>query len=81
MESDYQVPTSLTVVSGVFLAIGAVLMIVVTADIVWRRGWRTMMVIMEAEPPAKQSLHANLRQDTNLHHQRRLHAPCSLRVL
>ena len=46
MHSDYHVPTSLNVLAGIFLGIGALLMLVVAVDIVWRQGWKTMMLIM-----------------------------------
>lgn len=46
MESSYHVPTALTVLAGIFLLIGAICAIIVTADIIWRRGWRSMMLIM-----------------------------------
>ena len=42
----YHIPTALTVLSAIFLIIGAICAIVVTADILWRRGWRSMMGIM-----------------------------------
>ena len=46
MDSSYHVPTALTVLAGIFLLTGALCAIVVTADIVWRKGWRSMMLIM-----------------------------------
>ena len=46
MDSTFEVPKSLTVVSGVFLALGAVGMLIVAGDILLRQGWKTMMWIM-----------------------------------
>ncbi|KAL8794461.1 MAG: hypothetical protein Q9195_002934 [Heterodermia aff. obscurata] len=42
----YQVPAALTVLAGIFLAIGAICAITVTFDILWRRGWKSMMSVM-----------------------------------
>lgn len=44
--SSYHVPTALTVLAAIFLLTGAICAIIVTADIVWRQGWRSMMLIM-----------------------------------
>jgi hypothetical protein len=46
MSSTYEEPTALIAVSGVFLALGAVCALVVTGDILWRQGWKSMMLIM-----------------------------------
>ncbi|KAI9690214.1 MAG: hypothetical protein M1822_009175 [Bathelium mastoideum] len=46
MTSDYHVPLSLTVLAGIFLALGAICMLIVAGDIIWRRGWESMMWIM-----------------------------------
>ena len=46
MSSDYHVPLSLTVLAGIFLAFGAACMLIITGDIIWRRGWQSMMWIM-----------------------------------
>jgi len=43
---SYQVPTALTVIAGVFLGFGALCGIATLADIIWRRGWNSMMLIM-----------------------------------
>lgn len=42
----YHIPVALTVLSGIFLALGAIFAIVVAADVITRRGWRSMMGIM-----------------------------------
>ena len=42
----YHTPLALTVLSGIFLALGAVFAIVVATDILIRKGWRSMMGIM-----------------------------------
>jgi hypothetical protein len=42
----YHVPKSLNILAGIFLALGAVCGLVVLGDIIWRRGWRSMMWIM-----------------------------------
>jgi hypothetical protein len=47
MDSQYHETTALIAVSGVFLGFGALFLIVVLADIVWRNGWRSMMWIMQ----------------------------------
>jgi hypothetical protein len=46
LDSKYHVPTGLTVVSGIFLLLGGIFGLVILGDIVWRRGWRSMMWIM-----------------------------------
>jgi hypothetical protein len=46
MDSTYEVPKALTILSGIFLALGALGMIVVASDIIMRQGWKTMMWIM-----------------------------------
>ena len=46
METEYEVPKSLTILSGIFLALGALFMAVVIVDIVSRQGWKSMMLIM-----------------------------------
>ncbi len=46
MDSMYEVPKALTILSGIFLALGALGMVVVATDILLRRGWKTMMWIM-----------------------------------
>ena len=63
MDSGYHVPKPLTVLAGIFLALGAVAMVVVTADILWRRGWKTMMLIMDELWPTSElvKLEANVR--------------------
>ncbi|GAM91358.1 hypothetical protein ANO11243_094070 [Dothideomycetidae sp. 11243] len=42
----YHPPLSLTIVSGVFLALGATCALILAADIILRRGWKSMMWIM-----------------------------------
>jgi hypothetical protein len=42
----YHVPISLNVLAGLFLAFGAACGMIVLGDIIWRRGWRSMMWIM-----------------------------------
>ena len=46
MTSNYHVPLSLTVLAGIFLILGAICMLIVAIDIIWRRGWQSMMWIM-----------------------------------
>jgi hypothetical protein len=48
VDTDYEVPEALTIIAGVFLALGALGILIVTGDIIWRRGWRSMMLIMYA---------------------------------
>lgn len=43
---EYTPPLTLTILSGIFLALGAVCFLIVLGDIVWRRGWRSMMGVM-----------------------------------
>ena len=42
----YHPPLVLTILSAVFLALGAICFLVVAFDILLRRGWRNMMAIM-----------------------------------
>jgi hypothetical protein len=42
----YHPPLALTVISGIFLAFGALCGLIVLGDIIWRRGWKSMMLIM-----------------------------------
>ena len=46
MDATYTPPTALTILSGIFLILGAICALVIVGDIVWRRGWRNMMWIM-----------------------------------
>ncbi len=46
MNTMYEVPRALTILSGIFLALGALGMLIVTIDILLRQGWKTMMWIM-----------------------------------
>ncbi|KAI6872399.1 hypothetical protein KC338_g2139 [Hortaea werneckii] len=46
MDTAYSPPLALTVISGVFLALGAACALVVAGDILLRRGWQSMMWIM-----------------------------------
>jgi len=46
MDSSYTPPTALTVVSCIFLAIGALCLLFIAGDILLRRGWQSMMWIM-----------------------------------
>jgi hypothetical protein len=46
MDSDYHESTALIAVSGVFLGLGALFFLINVVDIVWRQGWRSMMLIM-----------------------------------
>lgn len=43
---EYHTPLALSVISGIFLALGAVFAILVATDILIRKGWRSMMGIM-----------------------------------
>lgn len=56
MNHNYHPPLALTIISGVFLALGAVCFLVIAGDILWRRGWRSMMAVM-------------IVSATDLHHQ------------
>lgn len=44
--ASYHVPQSLTIISAAFLGIGAICALVVIGDMVWRRGWKSMMAVM-----------------------------------
>ncbi|KAL9106713.1 MAG: hypothetical protein Q9227_008282 [Pyrenula ochraceoflavens] len=44
--SEYKEPKALIVLSGIFLALGAIFLIVNVVDIIRRRGWKSMMWIM-----------------------------------
>jgi hypothetical protein len=44
--NSYHVPNSLNILAGIFLTLGAVCGLIVLGDIIWRRGWRSMMWIM-----------------------------------
>ncbi|KAF2101665.1 hypothetical protein NA57DRAFT_35704 [Rhizodiscina lignyota] len=46
MESTYKEPTALIVLSGIFLALGAVFALITIVDMIWRQGWKSMMWIM-----------------------------------
>lgn len=46
MDSGYSPPLALTILSGIFLCLGAVCAIIIAADILWRKGWQSMMWIM-----------------------------------
>ncbi|KAK5175852.1 uncharacterized protein LTR77_000992 [Saxophila tyrrhenica] len=46
MHADYSPPLALTVISAVFLILGAICFLIIVGDIVWRRGWNSMMWIM-----------------------------------
>ncbi|KAI6823633.1 hypothetical protein KC367_g5667 [Hortaea werneckii] len=46
MDTAYSPPLALTVISGVFLALGAACALIVAGDILLRRGWQSMMWIM-----------------------------------
>jgi len=46
MDDVYNPPLALTVLSGIFLLLGAIFFVIVAADIIWRRGWESMMLIM-----------------------------------
>ncbi|KAI6826313.1 hypothetical protein KC332_g11893 [Hortaea werneckii] len=46
MDTAYSPPLALTVISGVFLALGAACALIVASDILLRRGWQSMMWIM-----------------------------------
>lgn len=42
----YKPPLALTVLAGIFLLLGAIFLLIVAIDIIWRRGWKSMMWIM-----------------------------------
>ncbi len=42
----YHIPLSLTIIAAIFLGIGAICGLIVIADIVARRGWKSMMSVM-----------------------------------
>jgi len=46
MEPPYSPPLALTIIAGIFLGIGALCLLIATVDIIWQRGWRTMMGVM-----------------------------------
>lgn len=46
MPQLYEPPQALTIISGIFLALGVLFLLLVTIDIVLRRGWKSMMWIM-----------------------------------
>ncbi|KAI7280664.1 hypothetical protein KC343_g1479 [Hortaea werneckii] len=46
MDTAYTPPLALTVISGVFLALGAACALIVAGDILLRKGWQSMMWIM-----------------------------------
>ena len=46
MDETYHPPLALTVLSGIFLLLGAICFVIVAVDIIWRRGWQSMMLIM-----------------------------------
>lgn len=46
MDTSYKPPLALTVLAGIFLLIGAIFFLIVAIDILWRRGWKSMMWIM-----------------------------------
>jgi len=46
MDTAYSPPLALTVISGVFLALGAACALIVAGDILLRKGWQSMMWIM-----------------------------------
>lgn len=46
MASTYSPPLALTIISSIFLVLGALCFLVIVGDILWRRGWRSMMWIM-----------------------------------
>lgn len=45
-ETSYHVPEALTIIAGIFLALGALFVIITLGNIIWRKGWRSMMWIM-----------------------------------
>lgn len=46
MEHTYEPPLALTIISGIFLGVGAICAVGVALDIIRRRGWQSMMGIM-----------------------------------
>lgn len=46
METDYMPPPILTISSGVSLALGAICFLLIAGDIIWRKGWKSMMGVM-----------------------------------
>jgi len=46
MDDGYVPPLGLTIVGAIFLLLGAISALLLTVDIVLRKGWRTMMGIM-----------------------------------
>lgn len=44
---EYTPPLSLTIIGAIFLLFGGVFSGIITLDILWRRGWKTMMGIMQ----------------------------------
>ncbi|KAL8646752.1 MAG: hypothetical protein Q9226_006729 [Calogaya cf. arnoldii] len=39
----YEIPTALTILAGIFLALGAICPVIPIVDIVWRKGWKSMI--------------------------------------
>lgn len=48
---EYQPPLSLTVLVGIFLILGGLCGLIILGDIIWRRGWKSMMLIIFVEIP------------------------------
>ncbi|KAF2663893.1 hypothetical protein BT63DRAFT_430142 [Microthyrium microscopicum] len=46
MGMDYHPPEALTIIAGIFLVFGGLCGLIVLGDIIWRRGWKSMMLIM-----------------------------------
>merc|ERR1712130_1052073 len=44
--SEYNQPTALIIISSVSIGLGAIAAAWILLDIIWRRGWRSMMYIM-----------------------------------
>ncbi len=74
MDSDYVPPLGLTIISSISIGIAGLVALWIMLDIIWRRGWKTMMAIMFAQSilrvPLRTRWLTRTRQDTRLHHQR-----------
>ena len=54
MQSEYTPPLGLTIISSISIGIAGLVALWIMLDIIWRKGWKTMMAIMyEATPSAK----------------------------
>lgn len=82
MEGTYIPPIALTVVSGVFLCLGAIAFVVVAADIIWHKGWQSMMWIMyDTSVSLGNKDQADTSQDTGISNKRGIQPSLHLHLL